>query len=244
MSCRPESITAYVDGELDCATRSAVDAHLSVCAACREQLESERALRAALRALPAPPVPDHLEAMLRTQLGRNPTPRSSFGSLRVWLPLAAVLVTGLLWIRASPPLIALQLARDHGHCFGLERLPAEVFASDMQPVAAWFQGHGRSLPPLPSQVGGLELAGGRLCPMIDRRVAHLYYQSSERHLSVFVIPGPVRLDEAYRATALGHMVHLRRWAGHTIAVVADDARDATTFEHAFETIVADAQAPR
>lgn len=240
MSCRPESVTAYVDGELEREAREEIDAHLPLCATCREQVQAERALRSGLRALPAPPIPERLEQALRAQLRREPR-RIAALPTRVWLPLAAALVLGLLWLRGSAPLVALQLARDHGHCFGLQRLPAEIFASDIQPVAAWFQHHGRSLPPLPSQVGELELVGGRFCPLLDRRVAHLYYQGGERHLSLFVIPGPLRLDAAYAATALGHSVRLRRWAGHSIAIVTEEARDAEAFERSFETTLADAR---
>jgi anti-sigma factor RsiW len=241
VSCRPESVTAYVDGELEREAREQIDAHLQGCPTCREQAQAERALRAQLRALPAPPLPEHLEHALRRRLRREPR---RVLALRTLLPLAAVLLLGLLWLRGSAPFVALQLARDHGHCFGLQRLPAEIFASEIQPVATWFQNRGRNLPPLPSQAAGLELAGGRFCPLIDRRVAHLYYQDGERHLSLFVIPEPLRLEEAYAATALGHAVRLRRWAGHAIAIVADEARDAEAFERTFETAVANARTRR
>lgn len=237
MNCRPEHVTAWVDGELAPADQVEIEQHVAACDACRGQAEDERLVRARLRAQPHPEPPAGLEFALRRSLRRARRLRLA----RVVLPLAACLLLALLWGRASAPVLALQLARDHGHCYGLARLPAQVFAEQIEPVQAWFQARGRHLPPLPSSAAGLELVGGRFCPLLDRRVAHLYYRDAQRQLSVFVVPDPVRLAHRVHATEVGgHVVHLRRLAGQTLAIVADREADVVAFERAFESLVADA----
>ncbi len=237
MNCRPEHVTAWVDGELPPEAQAEIEQHLADCSICREQAEGERATRQSLRALPQPEPPAGLEFALRRGLRRQRRLRV----VRILLPLAACLVLALLWARGSAPVLALQLARDHGHCYSLERLPAQVFADDIEPVQAWFRAHGRALPPLPSSAAGLDLVGGRFCPLLDRRVAHLYYRDAQRRLSLFVLPDPVRIDRRHETAALGHAVHLRRLAGHTLAIVADREADVVAFERAFDSLMADAR---
>jgi anti-sigma factor RsiW len=60
LSCDPERVTGFVDGELDAEATTAVAAHLATCAACRAQAEAERELRACLRVLPVPELPEGL----------------------------------------------------------------------------------------------------------------------------------------------------------------------------------------
>jgi anti-sigma factor RsiW len=235
VNCRPEHVTAWVDGELDAVERAQIEEHVAACAVCAEQAESERRLREGLRRLPQPEPPAGLEFVVRRGLRQDRRARV----LRVALPLAASLLVAFLWARATPSVLALQVARDHGHCYALERLPAEVFADDIEPVAAWFRGRGRELPPLPSSAAGLALVGGRFCPLIDRKVAHLYYRDAQRRVSLFVIPDPVRLDRRHEAHFLGHAVRLRRLAGQTLAIVADREADAEAFERGFDTLRAD-----
>lgn len=236
MSCQPEYVTAFVDGELEPAVRAEIEGHLAACGACTEQLASERELRLRLRALPVPELPAALEFAVRRRLRAE----RRVPLVRVLLPLAAGLVAAVLWGRASVPVLALELSRDHGHCYGLATLPAQVLASRIEPVAAWFAARGSALPPLPSSAAGLELVGARFCPLLDRKVAHLYYMDGQRRLSLFVVPEPVRLDGPYAGTSLGRPVHLRRLGGHTLAIVADHEADAAAFERSFESLVADA----
>ncbi len=237
MNCRPEHVSAWVDGELEPEVRAEIEEHLAECGACRTQAEGERALRARLRELPEPEAPPGLQFALRRGLRRERRARIA----RIVLPLAACLVLAVFWGRASAPVLALQLARDHGHCYSLAHLPAEVFAEEIEPVQSWFSARGHALPPLPSSAAGLDLVGGRFCPLLDRRVAHLYYRDEQRRLSLFVVPDPVRFDRRYATAALGHAVHLRRLAGSTLAIVADRESDAVAFERVFDSLVADAR---
>ena len=173
MTCSPERVTGYVDDVLDAAERLEIEAHLASCAACREQVDAERALRGQLRALRKPEPPAGLEPRLRRALRRE---RRSWS--RVLLPIAAGLALLAFWARGSASFVAWEVALDHAKCFRNDRLPAKVFSEDPERVAAWFEERGTRLPVFPAQAGGLMLVGGRYCPLADGSfAAHIYYAS-------------------------------------------------------------------
>ncbi|HET9314239.1 MAG TPA: zf-HC2 domain-containing protein, partial [Vicinamibacteria bacterium] len=168
-----------MDGALSAAERVQLEAHLATCPTCRAQAEEERALRARLLSLPHPEFPRALESSVRARLVHPPRQRRAW---RVLLPLAAAVVLALLWVRAAPGLVATQLAWDHGHCFGKEKLPAKVWSSDPAVIERWFADQGTRVPRAPESAFGLTLVGARYCMLMDRRVAHLYYADREHRL--------------------------------------------------------------
>ena len=227
MSCEPERVTGYVDGELSVEERARVEEHLRTCAACREQAEAEQALRARIRVLPEVEPPAGIERRLRAKLrAARPSP------WRVLLPLAATFIAGLLWAAGSPAVVAWELSRDHDACFGKESLPAEVFTNDAASAVARLEPKAAAMPALPDAAGGLELVGGRHCPLADRRVVHLYYATGKRRVSVFVVPGAVRLERSYAGVARGNAVRLLRVAGTTVGLVGEHPDDVAAFEQA------------
>ncbi len=54
---REQDLSAYVDGELKASALQRVEAHLDVCAACRESVTELRAVRQSVKELPRVPVP-------------------------------------------------------------------------------------------------------------------------------------------------------------------------------------------
>ncbi len=108
MTFSDEVLMAYVDGELDAATRAALEAAMAQDAALAQRIAAERALRARLRAAFEPvldePVPAHLMHLARTAPEQRDT--STVVPLRrgevrrhPWregLALAASLVAGVL----------------------------------------------------------------------------------------------------------------------------------------------------
>jgi anti-sigma factor RsiW len=232
--CDGHRITAYVDGALPAEERGVVESHLADCASCRDQESFERGLRERLRELPAPEVPAGLADRIGKRLRYRPAP----AAVR-WLPLAAGLVFALIWARGAPSLVAWEVARDHRHCFGLKHLPAEVWSSDAREIGEWYREHGTEIPLLPSSAAGVELVGGRYCPLPDRKVAHLYYAGEKRRLSVFVVPGPARLASSYAATRGGDTVRLLRTSGVTLAIVGDDPETVDAFHRALSVSRAD-----
>ncbi|HUG54404.1 MAG TPA: zf-HC2 domain-containing protein [Vicinamibacteria bacterium] len=216
--CDATRITGYVDGVLPDEVRAEVESHLVSCPPCREQEAFERGIRDRMRALPAPEMRFGFEQRLRRRLRRRPVPRA----VR-WLPLAAVFVLAVGWGRGAAPFVAWELARDHAHCFAKDRLPAEVWTSDPGEATEWYGRRGTELPLVPHAAGGLELVGGRFCPLLDRRVAHLYYGGEKRQLSVFIVPGPARFEGTFSARVRGENVRLLHSGGVTVGLVSEDA---------------------
>jgi anti-sigma factor RsiW len=239
VSCQPERITGYVDDALGAAERAEVESHLASCETCREQVAAEREIRAAVRGLPRVEPRDGFENEIREHLSRT-KPRL----YRALLPMAAALAFVALWGRGAAPFVAWELSRDHGHCFSRAQLPAQVWSGDSTVVASWLEARGRTSPIFPDKVAGLELVGGRLCPLADRSVAHLYYVGAESHLSLFVVPGSVRFDEAYSAASRGAFVRLRRVGGSVIGIVGERDEDVARMDEAFGTTVARADLSR
>jgi anti-sigma factor RsiW len=236
VSCEPERITAYVDDALDRAARAEVESHLASCDTCREQVSAEREVRAQLRALPRVDPRDGFEDEIRQRM-RRAKPRP----FRVLLPMAAALALVALWGRGAAPFVAWELARDHAHCFSRPQLPAQVWSGDSTVVASWLEARGRSAPVLPDKVADLELVGGRLCPLADRSVAHLYYVGAESHVSLFLVPGSVRFDDAYSTASRGAVVRLLRVGTAVVGIVGDREEDVARMERAFGTTVARAE---
>lgn len=228
MNCDPERVTGFVDEALDSEARAILVEHLEACPACHEQAEAERALRARLRQLPPASLPPGIEFSLRRRL------RGSRGGhlVRWLLPVAAALVLAVFWGRAFGPFVAWELAWEHEHCWAQPQLPAKVFSSDPAVVAAFFEQRGTALPGLPEGAGGLELIGGRPCRLLDRGVTHLYYGSREKRLSVFVIPGSVRIDHSLRAKRGRNTIALLRVGDSIVGLVSDDPASVEAFTSA------------
>jgi anti-sigma factor RsiW len=234
MTCQPERVTAYDDGALDDPARAEVEAHIAECGSCRAQAAEENEVRERLQALPAVALPAGLEPEIRRRLrGASPSSR-----LRVLLPLAAAVVAALAWARGAAPFMAWELARDHSHCYGLAKLPAQVWSDDPGVVTSWFATRDRTMPYLPARVGAVELVGARQCPLLDRTAAHLYYMGDDTRVSLFVVSGSVRFDATYATRTRGLSVHLLRVGGSVVGLVGKRDEDVAAFEDAFTTIVA------
>ena len=244
MSCDPERVTGYVDGALPEDERASIEAHLNECPTCRDQADFETALRPRLRALApldVPEVPAGLGRAVRRQM-RRPSPLRFAAAIA--LPAAAVLALVVFWLRAAPPFVSWELARDHASCFGKSKLPARIWSSDPSQVAAWFEKDGVTMPVVPETVGSAVLIGARYCPLIDRRVAHLYYSGDDVNLSLFVVPGAVRMAGGHDAEALGQTVHLRHVGGTVVGVVSSSEEAVETLERALTRTVARLDAAR
>ena len=235
MSCDPERVSGFVDGELDAETTAAVAAHLETCPDCRAQAAAERELRARLGGFPAPELPAGLEARVRQASRVRPF---AARATRWALPLAAVLVAGL-WLRGEASFVAWDLSRDHDKCFSRHPLPAKLWSGEPRVVGGWFEQQGTHLPALPDRVGELALVGARYCPLVSVSFApHVYYRSEASHVSVFVVPQGVRLADRLAATARGDSVRLLRVEGEVVGIVGEREGDVQAFETALRPVLA------
>ena len=228
MSDERERITAYVDGVLSDTERDEVEALLAENPELREQVDAERALRARLRELPCPEPRPGFEAQVRSALHAEGRPSRA----RWLLPLAAVLLLGA-WLRGIPGFVALEVARDHAHCFSKAPLPAQFWSDDPAEVAAWFEKQGTTVPPLPRGAARLSLVGARTCPLGDRSAAHVYYAGRRARLSLFILPGPLRFEGTYTGEVRGRSVRFLRSAGVTLALVSEEPEIVDAFTKEF-----------
>jgi hypothetical protein len=106
MSCQEYEVLIgdAVDATLDGASRQQLDAHLAVCAACRQMAEDFRVIRNSSLALERPVPPPQVWARIAAAVEGRPSPRRFFGfGLPVWPQLAAaavgiVLAAGVGWM--------------------------------------------------------------------------------------------------------------------------------------------------
>jgi hypothetical protein len=224
--CEPEKVTALVDAALEPREAAALEAHLSICEACRAQADGERAVRQRLRGLPPAELPPGLETRLRARLERG-----RGGVSRLWaiaLPVAATLLVAL-WARGFAPVVAWELARDHRHCYGFASLPAQVHSSDPAIVNGWFESRGTAMPRVPEQLGAPRLFGARYCRLADSsKVPHVYYTGGPRPLSVFVLTREARFPDGYTTRSGDRSVALLRVDGHAVGVVGESDADVET----------------
>ena len=236
MSCEPERVTGFVDGELPAAEAAALAAHLETCPTCRAQAEGERALRARLAGLAAPDLPEGLAARVReaSRAGQRPAV-----TLARWaLPVAAMLVLGG-WLRGHAPFVAWDLARDHDKCFSRQPLPAKLMSGEPRAVAEWFERQGTRLPELPAEVGELRLVGARYCPLVSLASApHVYYASATRQLSVFLVPHDVRVADRLSTRVRDDSVRLLRVEGELVGIVGERDLDVQVLETALRPLLA------
>ena len=234
LECDPVRVTGWVDGAFAEAEAAAIASHVATCARCGAQVDAERAIAGAVRALPSPPLPHGLAARVR-QRSRRPVALRR----RVWIPAVAALLAVALWTRSAPQFLAWQVALDHAHCFGMERVPAEVLTPDPVRLATWYESRDMDVPLMPSAAGGLELLGGRFCRIGGRKAAHVYY-GGDQQLSLFVIPGSVRFDRSYTWSRKGMTVSFIRVAGENVAIVSPHPPSVAALRRSFERTMADA----
>jgi anti-sigma factor RsiW len=241
MSCDPERVTGFVDGALPTSERADVEAHLLECPDCREQADFETALRLRLRQLAPMDVPPGLARAVHRRLR---PPSAGRWVVAAAVPIAAALALFVFWLRAAPPFVSWQLARDHSSCFGKAKLPATVWSNDPGQIANWFDEDGLRMPVVPVSAGSTELLGARYCPLIDRQVGHLYYSGDDVNLSLFVVPGLVRMGPSHKAQHLGQTVHLLRVGGTIVGVVSSSEEAVEAVERALTRTVARLDAAR
>lgn len=182
-----------VDGELDAGVRWMLDAHAAACQACARRLEFQRRLKVLVaRRGRSPEPPAYLAEKVRRAVEQARDPRPPRHRLPVPTLAAAVLaVVGVLaWAVLRPggpePGLAEALARDHASYLA-KTDAAQVQSNNPRAIETWFRGK------LPFDLRLPELAavpaGARVCRVLDRRCALVFYEKDGRRLSLFAF-GP------------------------------------------------------
>ncbi|HEY4028919.1 MAG TPA: anti-sigma factor [Caulobacteraceae bacterium] len=190
---------ALLDGELDAANASALEAHLASCPGCAQRLQTLRALHERLAQMPPPAAPAALKGRIEAMIGAEaktasrPQARAARpGLLAGWLAagaMTAVAASLVVTPLAIGPSLPMQLADAHVRSLQADHL-VDIPTSDRHVVRPWFDGKiGFAAPPAPDlKDQGFPLVGGRLDYADGRPIAAIVYRRRAHVINLFVLP--------------------------------------------------------
>lgn len=216
---------ALVDGELDAANVALVEAHVTRCEGCREELERLQAVRRLVSAdALRHSAPDSLDRRIAALPGLSrKSSRSSI--LPGWLvpgvggALAASLAMVTLVQPPAQSAIDQQLVSSHVRSLQAGHL-TDVQTTNQHIVKPWFNGKVDFAPPVPELAAqGFPLAGGRLDSIDGKTVAAIVYRRRLHTVNLFVWPAKA----ASERSALEDGFSLVEWSdgGLRFAAVSD-----------------------
>jgi mycothiol system anti-sigma-R factor len=228
-------IGTYLDEEFDARERAEMEAHLSVCDGCRKQVEAQLSFREEFRAcLSIPRAPEQLRQRIVEQLVSIEVETGTRRSYRAralklgWMagPVAAMVavVVALPSFTIAPassgptPVIEQTVDWHQGN------YPLEITTANPNEIARWFRGKvdfSVRLPHFPE--GRVNLLGGRIAHIEDRRAAYVLYEVDGAKLSVLLFHGDGLKVPRDRIRTLGERdVVMLNNKGYGIAVLQDD----------------------
>lgn len=211
-------IDTFVDGEFDDRERAEMEVHLESCEECREQVKFQVCLKDEFKACLSQPAPESLReqifaglAELELQSAEAAAEESAVVSLeeerterresrrKMWRGawIAAPLVAALLLVFASPTLTVAPARSDQLPVieetvdWHRGNFPIEVTGPDATFVSQWFRSK-VDFPVRTPTFGNnheVNLLGGRLANIQNRRAAYLLYEVDGTKVSVLVFDG-------------------------------------------------------
>jgi anti-sigma factor RsiW len=243
MTCAPDQLDAFIDGELSPDARASVEAHLQACPACSAEalarLQLKHSVRAAAHAYQ--PSTDFRARIAAQVAKKRRTP------LRLLIrPALLTAIAAVLIIAVSVPLIARHYARERAisefldlHVSTLASAnPVDVPSSDRHTVKPWFQGKLPFTFNLPDLTNSpYTLLGGKLIYFNHAPEAQLLFAIRQHRLSVFILknvsasPDGVQTEDGFTAES---------WtSGGLHCIVVSDASPADV--HALADLMRNAQ---
>ncbi|MCP4767261.1 MAG: hypothetical protein GY875_13420 [Gammaproteobacteria bacterium] len=188
----------YRDLALPTDRQREVQAHVERCEHCRTELQRAQAVEAEIRSSAADwhPSPDLWRRIKHSaeQQNRRGNDRGEMRKPVVWMSAAllmiSVAVTGFTLLKPntsnSAEVVASALINEF-HTFVASHRALDF--SDTQPakIRSWFGDKVDFRVPLPVKSADLQLAGGRLCNMLDQRIASFMYQVDDAWVSLYIM---------------------------------------------------------
>jgi anti-sigma factor RsiW len=242
-------LEAYVDGRVDAEEKAAIRDHLASCVVCRAEAELigevESRMRAAFAAdSPSDDFRQRVDAILSPDRGAGAAHGRLRGGWRAAAAAAVVLLAVLgatlaglgIYSPGASQAGVMVASIEELRTFIDSRRPFDIASRDPAELRRWFEAKVDFTPPRPPVLSDLDLAGGRLCFFLDRRIAAYMYLADGRVISLYVMrqaglrtPGgePARL--AGRQILVGELAgfHGAFWRSDELAfaLIADLPRD-------------------
>jgi anti-sigma factor RsiW len=234
-------LDAFVDGEVDAGTASAIDRHLGQCAECRALRDERNGLAALLGAArDEDPMPSQLTARVRRALAEEPDQQAR--ERRPTWTQAIAIAAGAAAIAVAVTLAAGRFTRAptlevlvDRHVAALAAVPAtgapalELVASERHQLKPWFQGRVPLSPPVADLSGaGYELVGGRIERLGSQPAAVVIYRIRRHPIELFAWRDAGR-SSAPRAQSLDGF-NVVRWEAEGLAFAAVSDLNAAELE--------------
>ena len=193
-------LEAYVDGGCDAEESRLIRDHLASCTCCRVEVEliSEvegRMREAFLSDMPSVSLRQRVDVIL-TRDRKLEAPRERFaggwqGALAAAVILVALVgaaVTGLgLYPPGASQAGVMTASIEELRTFIDSRRPFDIVSQDPLALRRWFAGKVDFTPPTAPVLSDLDLAGGRLCFFLDRRIAAYMYLADGHAISLYIM---------------------------------------------------------
>jgi anti-sigma factor RsiW len=236
MSCegfRP-FIDAYVDGEFDERESAEMEAHLERCDACRTEVEHRLRLKEALQETgKQQSCPEALKKNILDRIESHRVPDSAGSGAskrRRWTYAASLipLAAGIALVFTFYPALTVAPAAS-GQLPVVEQtvdwhrndLPVEIRSAERAHVARWFRGKVDFPVRLPDfRDSRVNLLGGRLAHIKDRRAANVSYDVGDSRLSVMIFHGDKLKVPTARIQRIGNQdVAIYNSHGYGVAIM-------------------------
>ena len=229
-----EAISAYIDDEVSDKERGIIEGHLSVCPECRMRYEAGKALRSLIRSrkdrLLEPASPDLRQRVAKAVNAEETqrrwdalSRRRMVGLLSLAASLALCVIGGSLYFHASSPprSVVSEVVDEHIQCLLKQEGALDFRTASREDLSQWFQSRiDINVAPPRFHPADLRLLGGRLCYLMDRRVAYLMYRGEGKQMvCMFVLDKMgIPLPPGQDARISGRNVRLTAYKGFNVVV--------------------------
>ncbi len=187
-------LDAFRDGELEAERCEVVRVHLAQCDSCREQAARDEAFEQQIRAATDDwTASDELWQRIRkTSQGAHPPERAwrTLPAIAAGLLVALGAVVSLLSLERDQPdsvdSVATALVNEF-HTFVVSQRDLDFSDDRPQQIRNWFGSKVDFRVPLPVRTREFDLAGGRLCNMLDQRIVSYMYRIDDAWVSLYIM---------------------------------------------------------